>query len=106
MPEYTVIGILGHKGKTFREGDSIDLSEDVAEQLMANDVVVPKELSDPDKPLDEMTLKELKVVARKANVESYSTKSKAELYAILTGKAPEVEEQAVDNDADESDGSQ
>lgn len=98
MPHYQVNGILYHKGKVYRGGAEVELSEEVAAQL--GDTVAPLALADPDKPLDQMTLKELQTVAQAANVEGYSKMRKPELYSVLTGIP--VTEKAVADDGDES----
>lgn len=101
MPYFKVEGILHHKGKVYRDNDEVEMSAELAAKLKGT--VFPLELTDPDKPLDKMTLKELQTVAQKANLEGYSKFDKKSLYAALTGTTvPETEEQAVTVD-DESD---
>lgn len=94
MPTYLVTGIVVKNGKPYKAGTQIELSEEIASQLTGH--VAPMELADPDKPLDEMTLKELQSVAQAANLEGYSKMRKAELHSALTGIP--IPEQAVIDD--------
>lgn len=98
MPKFITTGIIVKSGKVYRDGAEIELSEEAAAIL--KDHVAPMELADPDKPLDEMTKKELVAVAQAANVEGYSRMTKDQLYSVLTGIP--IPETAVNDD--ESDG--
>lgn len=94
MPKYLATGIIHKAGKVYRDGAEVELTEEQAAAL--KDHVAPMELADPDKPLEDMTKKELVAVAQAANVEGYSRMTKDQLYSVLTGIP--VPEQAVTDD--------
>lgn len=112
MPDFIATVILSKNGKPYHPGDTINLTKEQADNLGPK--VVPASVVDPDKPIADMGLKELKVLAADAGVEGYSRKSKKELVEILTGvreeagvtePAPEPEQVVVDDGTESDSGS-
>lgn len=81
MAEYIATSILAHNGKPVWPGEQLTLDEEAAQALGTK--VVPLEVGEPDKPLSEMLMKELRPLAKAAGIEGYSTKDKDELIAAL-----------------------
>lgn len=97
MPSYMVTGIIHKEGKVYRSGDEIVLSESHAAEFPKGELL-PMELADPGKPIDQMDKKELVALAQKANLEGYSRMNKGQLYAALTGIPVPEEAKAVTDD--------
>lgn len=89
MAEYISNIYLIKNGKTIaRPGETVDLSDKEAEAYGSR--VVAAEIAIPNKPLQDLKLKELYTLAKRAGVPSYSTLNKGELVAVLSDvKAPE-----------------
>lgn len=94
MPEFVVNGLLQKKGKVYRPGQVIELTKEQADEL--GDKVVPVEVAKPNKPISEMGVKELRPLAKAANIESYSTKTRDELIAALEGLVVATDEPSGD----------
>lgn len=81
MPEYTANGILSHGGRAVRPGERIKLTEDQAAALGKK--VTPTQVTDPNMPISEMGVKQLRSLAKISSIENYSKMDKAELQKQL-----------------------
>lgn len=90
MPKFIANGLIYLNGRTHRHGAEITLTDEQAKALGKK--VVPMEVAKPATPLKEMTLKELKPLAKSAGVENYSKLDKMELVSVLEAVQPEVVE--------------
>ena len=96
MEKFVANDLLAHNGRVVFEGQELSLTEEQAERLGSK--VTPLEVAKPDKPVEEMTLTELRGLAKKAGVESYSRKDKATLKAELSGQVTEPAEPVTPDD--------
>lgn len=92
MAKYLANGIIEHEGKVYRPGDAIELTEEQAAPLKQK--VLPFELADPEKPVSELTVKELRPLAKKAGIEKAGTLNRGELIDEL--EAVKSDEQSSD----------
>ena len=88
MPNVISNSILSHKGKIYRHGEELTLDAETIEALGTK--VLPPEAVDPEKPLSELPLKELRPLAKAAGVENYSKKGKDDLVAELEAATKEA----------------
>lgn len=89
MGKYKSNGILIHNGSTVWPGDELELTDEQAVELGAR--VLPLEVADPEKPLDEYLLKDLKSLAKKAGITGYSGKDKGTLVTELSALSEDAE---------------
>lgn len=80
MPKYTANAYLVHQGKIVPIGETVELSAEQAERL-GEKVTMVEETS-----LEDMTVAELKDIAKAKGIEGYGEMKKAELIAALSGK--------------------
>lgn len=90
MPEYYSNALLAHKGGVVKYGEKLTLTEEQAAALGSK--VIPAEVANPDKPVNEMTIKELKPLAKAANVENYTAMNRSQLVEALSAKQVEQPE--------------
>ena len=81
MPQFYSNSILIQDGKVYRRGQELTLTEEQAEAL--GNKVIAKDVADPFKPISEMSVKELKSLAKKTGIDGYSNMNKAELASEL-----------------------
>lgn len=80
MPKYTANVYLVHHGKVIPIGDTVELTEEQA-KLLGEKVTL---VDDPS--LDDLTVAELKDMAKSQGIEGYAEMKKAELITALSGK--------------------
>lgn len=80
--EYITNGmVLKHEGKMYPDGSRVTMDEELAKKFGGR--LTLAEVAAPDKPLEEKTVKELRALAKTANVADYWNKDKAALVSEL-----------------------
>lgn len=83
MPEYIAKSVIRHEGKTHFPENRFTATEAVGNALVEHKRAVPAEVADPNQPLEEKGVTELRSLAKAAGVKNYWDKRKEELVADL-----------------------
>lgn len=96
MSKYVAQEFLVHKGELVAIGGTVELTEEQAKRLGAKvilqDEAAEDDMVDYDKPLEDMTVKELKAEAKELGITGYSGMDREQLIAAIEGEEDDTEE--------------